>query len=863
MSTETPRPASAADRDTANVGQQLLAAFDAVADVPLAQREAAIQALGLECPELERELRALLDRDAETGPLDASLSGQIQPLLREALPELDPAPAQIGPYAVLRLLGEGGMGRVYLARRSDGPVAREVAIKLIRPDRAGAGLLARFEAERRHLAALDHPGICRFIDADSLADGTPYVVMEAVEGEPIIDYCQRHSLGLRARVELLRKLLAAVAHAHDRLLLHRDIKPHNVLVTAEGQPKLLDFGIAKSIEDAEASVTRTAERFFTPNASPPEQLLGQPAGMASDVYSLGALAYELLSGALPFEFKDLRAAEIERLILQVAPPLMSERSALPWARELKGDLDAIVATCLRKAPTERYRNVDALDAELQRWLEGRPVTARAPSWAYRSRLFIRRHRVAVGLSAALVAAIAVFGSGLALQAIELREQRNLAVIERDRALQVVEILESAFRNADPGRTAGDKVTARQILDAAGPSIDALEASQPGVFARLAATLGRVELDLNQGQRATNWISRGLKAAESANSSNEVTSELLFAGVLNHARGGEPKHAEEMLTRLEEMGLSERPEFILGKARTLVTRTKNLEAVEFLNRKFSGDPELISDPKSQTSNDLRWLSAFALGRTGDIAAAIRQFREIESWQALELPTKHPWLLQTRLAMLSHQSLMQPSASLVEEQRLLISELDSTYGSLSMASAIGRRVLAKQLSSLGRLNEALPEMRFAHEATILNHGHNHVDSVRASLDFGGLLMRSDSLSDRREAIEILGATLEISRRNYGAKAPITAHGLTLLANSHLSVGNDRQALAVLVDAQGDELHKARSIDNIRNRSILLGQALRSALCVEKKEETDNCEIAASIKLRLDQELVEREQSATNGN
>ncbi len=341
------------------------------------------------------------------------------------MPELDPAPVQIGPYQVLRLLGEGGMGRVYLAKRSEGPVSREVAIKLIRPDRAGAGLLARFEAERRHLAALDHPGICRFIDADSLADGTPYVVMEAVQGEPIIDYCQRHALALRERVELLRQLLAAVAHAHDRLLLHRDIKPHNVLVTAEGQPKLLDFGIAKSIEEAEASVTRTAERFFTPNASAPEQLLGQPAGVACDVYSLGALAFELLSGALPFDLQNLRAAEIERLILQVAPPLMSERSTQPWARDLRGDLDAIIATCLRKTPTERYRNVDALDAELQRWLEGRPVSARAPSWGYRSRLFVRRHRTAVGLSAALGLAIAVLGSAVLLQ---VQQSRDTALL---------------------------------------------------------------------------------------------------------------------------------------------------------------------------------------------------------------------------------------------------------------------------------------------------------------------------------------------------------------------------------------------------------------------------------------------------
>lgn len=418
----------AASAESLAFGQRLLDVFESIVDLPAIEREAALEALRIESPELERAVRALLARDDRTGPLDRPLAADLGPLLREALPELDPVPAQIGPYKVLRLLGEGGMGRVYLARRGEGPVTREVALKLIRADRAGEGLLARFEAERRHLAALDHPGICRFIDADSLPDGTPYAVMEAVHGEPVIDYCQRHAIGLRGRVELLRQLLAAVAHAHDRLLLHRDIKPHNVLVTAEGQPKLLDFGLAKSIEDAHASVTRTAERFFTPNASAPEQLLGQPAGVACDVYSLGALAYELLAGTLPFDFHGLRAAEIERLILQVAPPLMSERSTQPWARELRGDLDAIVATCLRKSPTERYPNVGALDAELQRWLEGRPVTARAPSWGYRARLFIRRHRTAVGLSAALGLAIVTLGTGVALQA---QQSQRTAILLQD------------------------------------------------------------------------------------------------------------------------------------------------------------------------------------------------------------------------------------------------------------------------------------------------------------------------------------------------------------------------------------------------------------------------------------------------
>ena len=782
MSTDTPRPASAADRDSASLGRQLLAAFDAVADVPPAQREAAIQALGLQCPELERELRALLDRDARTGPLDATLSGQIQPLLQEALPELDPAPAQIGPYAVLRLLGEGGMGRVYLARRSDGPVSRDVAIKLIRPDRAGAGLLARFEAERRHLAALDHPGICRFIDADSLADGTPYVVMEAVQGEPIIDYCQRHGLGLRARVELLRTLLAAVAHAHDRLLLHRDIKPHNVLVTADGQPKLLDFGIAKSIEDAQASVTRTAERFFTPNASAPEQLLGEPAGVACDVYSLGALAYELLSGALPFDFNGLRAAEIERLVLQVAPPLMSERSTLPWARELKGDLDAIVATCLRKAPGERYRNVDALDAELQRWLEGRPVTARAPSWAYRSRLFIRRHRVAVGLSAALVAAIAVFGSGLALQAIELREQRNLAVIERDRALQVVEILESAFRNADPGRTAGDKVTARQILDAAAPRIELIKGSQPQVFGRLSATLAKVELDFGNHERAAALIESALEAHQP---NTPYSEELLLVGSLANSRYGNLKRADELLVQAESAPITNTALHSLARARYSSAMSDHATVLAITARALELDGSKgLADPSILISNEIRWLRAVSIMRSVSVEAALSYLGTIIDWQRTALSDSHPYLLRSRHYALRFRTINSPAIELLEPTKELLEEMLHILGPNSSESASARMLLADLLNKLGRREESLLHFRQALAVQTLSKGAEHVDTVRLKMILSGVLHNDRTKPAPDESIELLTEAYATCSRSYRPWSPITMTAERSLINAHLS-------------------------------------------------------------------------------
>lgn len=772
MHPDNPNTTPEADAERADFGRRLLAAFDAIADLPPTEREPALLRLREDSPRLEQEVRALLARDAETGPLDATLSGQIQPLLREALPELDPAPAQIGPYQVLRLLGEGGMGRVYLARRSEGPVAREVAIKLIRPDRAGAGLIARFEAERRHLAALDHPGICRFIDADSLADGTPYVVMEVVQGEPIIDYCQRNALGLRARVELLRKLLAAVAHAHDRLLLHRDIKPHNVLVTADGQPKLLDFGIAKSIEDAQASVTRTAERFFTPNASAPEQLLGEPAGVACDVYSLGALAFELLSGTLPFDFDGLRAAEIERLILQVAPPLMSERSVQPWARELRGDLDAIVATCLRKSPGERYRNVDALNAELQRWQEGRPVTARAPSWTYRSRLFIRRHRTAFGLSAALILAITAFGSGLVLQAIELREQRNLAVVERDRALQVVEILESAFRNADPSGGSGDTVTARQILDSATPGINALESTNPELFVRLAATLARVELDVANSKNAGSWVERGIKVSEEIEALPSIAvHSLLSSGALAAAREGNTLRARSFLAQLEQLNQSSTADYMFSYARVLSEESKYQEAEEIARRAIEQLDANGMGPESTIANELRWLIAGALSSRKMPYAAAEYIENTIHWQLQRLAPHHPRVLRSRILKFIYLGQSNLNETQISELAATIKDLEEQLGSDNAVLGRIRTTYASILSLSSRHREAIEQYQIAFPVISAARGSDHIETLRIAINYANALAREGSEENLTKALEAFRSIYATCAEKFRPEATIT--------------------------------------------------------------------------------------------
>ncbi|WP_395787508.1 protein kinase [Aquimonas sp.] len=836
-------------------GQRLMALFEAVIELDAAAREARIAEVADTEPALADAVRALLARDAETGALRAHLSAEVEPLLREALPSLASDPQTIGPYAVLRRLGEGGMGRVYLARRSDSPVAQNVAIKLIRSDRVSPGLLDRFEAERRHLAALDHPGICRFIDAASLADGTPYVVMEAVEGVPIIEYCAQRELGVDARLKLLRKLLAAVAHAHDRLLVHRDIKPHNVLVTNDGEPKLLDFGIAKSIEAEHASQTRTAERFFTPNASAPEQLLGGAFGVGCDVYALGALAYELLSGHLPFDFDGLRAAEIERLILQVAPPLMSERAPTARARELRGDLDAIVATCLRKSPAERYANVSALDNDLARYLEGRPVEARAPSWIYRATLFVRRHRVSVALSGALTLAILGSAATLAVQAFELREQRNLALVERDRALRVVEILESAFRNADPARTSGDTVTARQILDAAVPSINALEADQPELFVRLAATLARVELDLTESLRAADWTERGLKASNAARQvPDEVMIPLLLSGAIGMAREGNAAVAESYLARLRDLGADKAPEFALAHARTLATRSRHEEAVSLMRNTVEELDSRGFGPDSSIANETRWLISHCLGTLSRYQESIDNLKTTLRWQLQSLAEDHPWVLRSRVQMLNHMSSLAASPEIAEQLRELIALTREKQGERNMDVALARGILGGTLHRLDRIEQSIVEYRAATEVSDEIRGAEHVGSITLSLSYATVLLQEGSKPSLEEARSLLELRYEILRRRFKPLAPITLYAQSLLAKVLLKLNRSDRTLELLADPTYTEAHTLRSAWNLRAQLSALDAALAVPACSEEtRSRSMTCQRIRQRQLNIERALA----------
>ena len=432
------------------------------------------------------------------------------PLL--SLPDPSGAPdtvPTVGPYRLLREIGRGGMGTVWLAERSDGLIKRAVALKLPHPDLATQGFAERLARERDILASLSHPHIAPLYDAGVSAEGQPYLALALVRGQGLIDHCNALRLGLRERIVLFQQVLAAVQYAHTHLVIHRDLKPNNVMVDADGQVQLLDFGIAKLMIDGIAQETELTEiggRALTPDYASPEQIAGGPLGTGSDVYSLGVLLFELLTGARPYRLQRGSRAEIEEAILSVEPirpsdvprdePRAAARGATPaqLSKALRGDLDAIVLKALAKSATQRYSGADALAQDLARHLAGEAVGAQPErAWTRAARL-VRRHRLLTGAAALLVVSLAAGLTGTAWQAREARRQAQ-------QALAVKDFLVDLFRQADPNRHAVQDLTALEMLERGQQNLQTQLKDQPRLRAELSGVLSEVYTQLNDEAHA--------------------------------------------------------------------------------------------------------------------------------------------------------------------------------------------------------------------------------------------------------------------------------------------------------------------------------------------------------------------------
>jgi non-specific serine/threonine protein kinase/serine/threonine-protein kinase len=377
-----------------------------VLEAPADERAALLDKLCGSDAEIRANVESLLALEARAEDV---LNTELAP--GAALRRPAPAPEQIGPYRVIREIGRGGMGVVYLGERADGEFRRQVAIKLITSGLRDADLERRFRRERQILAILEHPGIARMLDGGATPEGQPYFVMEYVEGIPLQVYCKERNAGVDERLRLFVAVCDAVEYAHQRLIVHRDLKPGNILVTADGSPKLLDFGLAKVTDTAEGDdVTRTGAAMMTPAYASPEQVRGEPYHVSSDVYSLGVILYELLCGRRPYDVKSGSLLEMAQAICEREPMPLATAADPRQRRRLQGDLENIVAKALAKDVKQRYASVSELADDIRRHLSGLPVRARAATWRYRLGKWLRRHRVAVPLGAAAALLIVGFAA---------------------------------------------------------------------------------------------------------------------------------------------------------------------------------------------------------------------------------------------------------------------------------------------------------------------------------------------------------------------------------------------------------------------------------------------------------------------
>jgi eukaryotic-like serine/threonine-protein kinase len=410
--------------------------FLAVADLAPGERAALLEQMCEGNAAVRAEVESLLRADATKETAAAALHTAIKTELASLLDGSGIVGARLGAYRLIREIGRGGMGTVYLASRADEQYESEVAIKLVRPGFDTDFILRRFRRERQILARMHHPNIARLFDGGTAANHIPYLVMEYVQGSRITSYAEEHRLSVEDRLRVFLPVCAAVEYAHRAFIVHRDLKPANILVDRTGTPKLLDFGISKLLHSEPTDSAETqGSRMATPDYASPEQIVGGPVTPAADVYSLGAVLYELLSGARPHRIEQVTPLALERAICHepTSPPSVAARRNPALSRRLAGDLDTIVLCAMQKEPERRYASAEHLADDLRRHLEHRPVTARPDSPGYRAAKFIRRHTISMAL--AMVAAVAVAGlGGFAVYEVRASRQRVRQAAASQRAL---------------------------------------------------------------------------------------------------------------------------------------------------------------------------------------------------------------------------------------------------------------------------------------------------------------------------------------------------------------------------------------------------------------------------------------------
>jgi non-specific serine/threonine protein kinase/serine/threonine-protein kinase len=748
-------------------------AFAEAVELPLEQRAAYCDRVAAGDAGFRRELGSLLAAHA------AASNVLDQPPL--ALDEREPAAGlaeigqRIGPWRIESLLGRGGSGEVYLARRDDGAFAQQVAIKLLR--REAVEQVERFLAEREILGRLEHPSIARLVDAGTLADGRPYAVMEHVAGQTLMDWCRAREAGLAQRLALFLQITDAVAFAHQNLVVHRDLKPGNILVTGDGRVKLLDFGIAKRLDAwSDGEMTHAP---FTPDYAAPEQLSGRPATTATDVFALGIILFELLTDERPWRSERLPIARIVQLIVHDEAPRPSESAHSPFvpARLLRGDLDAVVLQCLRKQPGQRYATVEALQRDIERHLAREPVAVRAHARAYVLGRLLRRHGGAAAAIGSVVLSLAVALAVTLHQAQKIRDERDIAqrAATREEALRLY--LTSMFRAPAAG-DASEETTAKAMLDRGAQRVLKEYRDDPRLTGKIVMTLANLYGALH-----------------------DVEGEApLLEGYL--ASAGPQADAESVAYARQELG---HVELLRGHVDRAAALMQQAEAF------WRSAPERF---REQRLEGLQLLGQLQRAR-GDLAGSIKTYRDaITERAALSGATdREVATLHNSLAITLTEARRFDEAFAAYRQALAIFE-QGGHRLDAMATLANTGALAWRV---GRLKEA--EQTLARASQGLRTAGGDSAAVAASLSLHGAALTT--LGRHDEAARVLAGAEEVAQRFTDASSPLAIQIRLLSTELLLARGqlDAADALAQENRRRADERLGPQSLFALRVRS---GQA-----------------------------------------
>lgn len=773
--------------------QRVRELFDSVCEMGAAERDAYLSEACVDDAELRAEVESILE-GSDRAP--TFLDG----FAADAFPELlDTAGAEsmkgrrVGAYELVRPIAAGGMGDVFLAERADRQYEKQVAIKLIKRHLVTPDTIERFRMERQTLAGLEHPNIAGLQDGGVTDDGLPYLVMEFVDGVPIDRYCDDRRLLIVERLELFRTVCSAVLYAHQNLIVHRDLKPSNILVTADGVAKLLDFGIAKVLDPARATHV-TAERIMTPEYASPEQIRGEPITTATDVYSLGVVLYELLTGRRPYGLKSRIPHEIERAICEEEPARPSTvaiasgsgASKNAQRRPFGADLDSIVLKAMRKEPDRRYASIEQFSEDIRRHLVGLPVIARKDTFGYRAAKFIRRNKVPVAAAGVVLMALITGMVATAWQSRVAIRAQAVAQKQTHKAQRVNTFLNLMLESAQPEEK-GKDVTVREILDNAAREIDTSLGDEPEVAAEVHMTLGATYRELGHYEEserhfdAAFMIRRRIFGEKHTSVAETLNEQGKLARIAGRYDDAERLYRQSLTMRLELLGdHDEAVAETMNNLGVLLKRKGRLgEAANYYRQALAIRLELFGDGHPDVATSMTNLAA-ALKNQGQYDEALQLYRNALDIFLAELGPEHYRLAvcQNNLALLLKETGDYAEAETLLREALAIRR--AVFGDEVVGVSTGLKNLALTLMARGKVSEAESLLR---EALTLDRKLRPAEHPSLATTLNTLAELLARRGEYDEAESLCAEALVIRRKRLSGDHPRVAGSLAVMGRIHL--------------------------------------------------------------------------------